>query len=222
MQAAGFSGDYEITKGTGSSRPRVRMVYDGVRHVFFVWMRFHTGVWSKVMQVEVNLEAIFGTNLAGSMRMGFTAATAYHYYSHPRIFSLTLRKPKLSAAKSRVLENGQAIGSLQDTSTHPFRFTVDGKDACGHDRAVGGESITVRLILINSSISKVVDVPDSCSGSGGNGVCASTVTSSVHASRPTVGGLFEVRFMTDTAGRYNVEISSSGSTSIVATIEIVE
>ena len=201
----------------------VRLRYDGIRHTMFFQVYLNSG-WFTFVQAQVNLEEIFGTNV-GNVRIGLTASTGNHYYDEPRVKSLRFRRAKISAAHTKVVEDGRVVGAVHDAKSQPFVLTIDGKDVCGHDRGVAGEPVSVRLLHKTQGSSHVVTVPTTCSGTSprGVGTCAKTVTNpGSHPPNQEVGGMFEVRWLTALFGWYDVELTAGGATHVVGQVYVAE
>jgi hypothetical protein len=119
---------------------------------------------------------------------------------------------------------GRTVGAVHDEHSKPFTLTIDGKDVCGHDRAVGGESIAVRLIhTIDASI--VVAVPTGCGATVNDvGTCQTTVTNlGSHPSNQEVGGIFSVKFLTTKRGYYYVKMTAGGQLeATIGTVYVAE
>ena len=119
---------------------------------------------------------------------------------------------------------GRTVGAVHDEHSKPFTLTIDGKDVCGHDRAVGGESIAVRLIhTIDASI--VVAVPTGCGATVNDvGTCQTTVTNpGSHPSNQEVGGIFSVKFLTTKSGYYYVKMTAGGQVeATIGTVYVAE
>ena len=115
---------------------------------------------------------------------------------------------------------------------------------CGHDRAVGGEVISVRL-LHTVTTSKVVIVPTSkfiflffkiffflifffsdflaCGTTSEIGTCHKTILNpGSHPPNQQVGGLHDIRFLTDMSGFYDVELTAGGTTSVIGRVYVAE
>ena len=197
-----------------------KLIYDGIRHLIF--FKINTGgSWLTAIQAPANMEQIFGTSV-DSVRIGFTASNGNLYYDTTRIKSLRFRQAQLNSGTSVVLENGRTVGAVHDDHSKPFKLTIDGKDVCNHDRAVGGESISVRLLhTVQSSV--VVTVPTECGGTTAVGICPKTLLNpGSHPVNQQVGGLHEVRFLTTVSGFYDVELTAGGTTSVMGRVYVAE
>ena len=213
LKETGFDGSsYDFIE----SRKTVKLIYDGIRHNMFLKIKYGSN-WLTALQATVNLEQIFGTNI-GNVRIGFTASNGNFYFDTDKIYSLRYRRAELNAAQSLVVENGRTVGAVHDEHSKPFTLTIDGKDVCGHDRSVGGESISVRLVhIVNNAL--VVNVPTNCGGTTSVGTCEKTVTNpGSHPANQEVGGLFEIRFLTSTSGFYDVKMTVTAGGHAEATI----
>ncbi len=204
-------------------RNTCRLRYDGVRKTMFFSMLDGT-TWRTFLQGQVDLEEVLGTNAAAA-RIGFTSSTGSVYYDQYRVHSLRFRTGQISAVQSTVQEDGRVVGAVHDEASKPFLLTIDGKDTCGHDRAVGGETISVRLVHTESGT--VVNVPSACPGTAPEanaGICDHEVSnpgSQPVAGQP-VGGLHRVRFLTSVAGWYTVELTAGGEVHNVGSVYVAE
>jgi hypothetical protein len=213
----GFDGsNYDFIEGKRTAK----LIYDGIRHIICFKIKYGSN-WLTAIQAPLNMENIFGTDI-NNVRIGFTSSNGNWYYDTTKIYSLRYRRAKINAWKSTVIENMRSVGAVFDENSKPFKLTIDGKDVCGHDRAVGGESISVRLLhTVYSNI--VITVPTSCGGTTNIGTCETTVLNpGSHPANQQVGGLFEVRFLTSTSGYYDVELTAGGSTHVMGRVYVAE
>ena len=218
IKETGFDGsDYDYADG---STRQAKLVYDGVRH--FIYFKIKYGnTWLTAIQAQFNFQHLFGTDI-DQVRIGFTASNGDYYYSDTRITNIRYRRAKINAWESKVVEDGRSIGAIFDAKSKPFTFTIDGQDVCGHDRAVAGETIAVRL-LHTTDASIQITVPATCNGATGVGICPWTVVNpGSHPANQDAGGLFKVRFLTETSGYHNVELTAGGATAVIGRVFVAE
>lgn len=206
-----------------SANRRMRVQYNALKHTIF-FAAYINSRWHTFLQAQVNFEEIFGSTGAKSVRVGFGASTGNHYYDEPRISDLKLRVGKINAVKSRVLEDGRVVGAVHDENSKPFILTIDGRDVCGYDRAVGGESVSVTLKHKADMSVPDIRVPGSCGATeSAIGTCEKTVVNGgSHPPNQPVGGLYEVKFLTQTPGFYDVELTAGGTTAVIGSVYVAD
>ena len=197
----------------------VKVVYDGVRHKIFLHIKYGS-TWRQVMQGHVDMKQIFGSDV-DKVRFGFTGSTGNWYWSQHRIYNLRFRTAKAKASESVVVENDRTVGAVHDDKSKPFKVTINARDTCGHDRAVGGENPTVSFQLV-SDPTYVVTAPSSCNGANQAGTCDGETTNPTNDYQPTVGGTYVARFVADKPGYYDVKFTVSGATSTVGRVYVAE
>jgi len=189
----------------------VKLVYDGVRHKLFVHIKYGS-TFTQVLQAHVDMKRIFGDDV-NKIRIGMTASTGEWYTTESRLYSLKLDKILGNAAQSKVIEDERTVGAIHDELSKPFKITVNARDSCGHDRAVGGESVEVTFELA-SDPSYTVTPPTVCNGqtrpAAQPGICAGLTPNPSSDFQPYVEGTYEVRFVADKPGYYNVKLKMNG------------
>lgn len=180
--------------------------------------------WHTFLQAQVNFEEIFGTNAAKNVRIGFGASTGNHYYDEPRIRNLQLKFGKINALATKVLEDGRVVGAIHDDKSKPFKLTIDAKDVCGYDRTIGGESMSVILRHKTNTNAPAIFVPTSCGATFTDvGLCDKyVINDGSHPPGQQVGGMYEVKFLANVPGFYEVELTAGGGTSVIGTVYVAD
>ena len=192
----------------------VRVEYDGVRKNLYIYIQGSgSNNWVQLLQQHVDFETVFActdvfSSSCGDAYVGFTASTGSVYVSETRIYSMSLEIPLTSNSRTVLLEDQRTLGALHDDRNSLFRFTLDAKDGCGHDRVVGMDSFEVELRRGGT----VKFTLSSCGGENVPGVCPkmNTMVGSTDQERADSLGLYYVQFRTQESGWFHVAIRVNG------------
>lgn len=171
---------------------RFRVSYDGLRKLMDVDIAPAGEELVNILHGHVNLDSFDFPN--GEAFVGFTGSTGYWYYLDQDIRDFTWWDVQTDAEECVVKEDQRAVGVEGQAAS----ITLDARDACGHERMRGGDSVEAWLKLDDAVVTTITSITDDGSG------------------------VYVLSFTCPAAGTYDVVIRVHGVTAGLATVVVAQ